>query len=187
MAKPDGGMSVIIPACNQDAVLGACLDLLLAQDHDGSAHILVVANGCAEGTSEVARSYEHAMRNRGFDFELIELAGASKARAINVGDALALYRDRVYVDADVQLSRDALSAIADAFRAGASVKFCAPRLAPAVLSRTPRDAAPSFRAPGAPLCLAPRLPCPAMRTRAMRELAHVPIVGGPYPVVKSFG
>jgi glycosyltransferase involved in cell wall biosynthesis len=125
----DSGISVVIPAHNEEAVLGRCLESLLAQEFEGALQVVVTANGCQDATYAVAQSYDHAMRARGFELEVAELTAASKARALNVGDALAKHASRIYLDADVELSPHAVSSIADAFDRG-GIQFCAPRLVP---------------------------------------------------------
>jgi glycosyltransferase involved in cell wall biosynthesis len=126
---PRSGISVVIPAQDEEAVLGRCLESLLWQDFEGALQVVVTPNGCHDTTYEVARSYDGAMRARGFELEVAELTAASKARALNAGDALAKHRSRIYLDADVELSKHAVSSIAEAFDHG-GIRFCAPRLVP---------------------------------------------------------
>jgi cellulose synthase/poly-beta-1,6-N-acetylglucosamine synthase-like glycosyltransferase len=51
-------ISVVIPACDEEAVIGECLQSLLSQDFDGAVQVVVVANGCTDATVELARSYQ---------------------------------------------------------------------------------------------------------------------------------
>lgn len=56
---PDGRsprFSIVIPAHNEEALLDACLDSLLAQDYPGSCEIIVVDNNSTDRTAEVARA-----------------------------------------------------------------------------------------------------------------------------------
>lgn len=46
--------SIVIPAHNEEAFLGACLDSLLAQDYPGPSEIIVVDNNSTDGTAAVA-------------------------------------------------------------------------------------------------------------------------------------
>src|SRR6516225_7745031 len=48
--------SVVIPAYNEAAFLGSCLDSLLTQDFQGPYEIIVVDNNSTDGTADVARS-----------------------------------------------------------------------------------------------------------------------------------
>ncbi|SDU90500.1 Glycosyltransferase involved in cell wall bisynthesis [Microlunatus sagamiharensis] len=57
-ARPEGPLrfSVVVPAHDEAADLGAALDALLAQDLDASYEVLVVDNASTDATAEVARS-----------------------------------------------------------------------------------------------------------------------------------
>jgi glycosyltransferase involved in cell wall biosynthesis len=46
--------SIVVPAFNEEAVLGACLDSLAAQSYGGSVEVVVVDNGSTDGTADVA-------------------------------------------------------------------------------------------------------------------------------------
>lgn len=122
------GLAVLIPAHDEEAVIGACLKSLLRQDFHGPLQVIVVANGCSDGTVEVARSFSGVMRDRGFTLVVAAISERSKSSALNVADTLARYREAVYLDADVELSANALSSVAAAFERG--VLFCSPRLVP---------------------------------------------------------
>lgn len=113
-------ISVVIPAHNEERTLARCLDALLADAHDGELEILVVCNGCSDRTHDVALSYGPPVR-------VLEADRASKAAALNLGDAQAQGFPRVFVDADVELSTAALRRIA-AVLAGGEVLAAAPRL-----------------------------------------------------------
>ena len=103
--------SVVIPAHNEESVIGRCLDALL--DVDGSSpgdpdvisdlDVTVVANGCADATAVVAASRAGV--------RVLDLATASKAGALNAGDAVAVGFPRVYLDADVVVPRRALETL----------------------------------------------------------------------------
>ncbi|SCG59266.1 Glycosyltransferase involved in cell wall bisynthesis [Micromonospora echinaurantiaca] len=94
--------SVVIAAYNEEAVIGRCLDALLADAPPDPLDITVVANGCTDATAAVAR--ERA------GVRVLDLPGAGKAAALNAGDATAVGFPRVYLDADVVLSPGALRA-----------------------------------------------------------------------------
>ena len=48
--------SVVIPAFNEQASIGACLDSLAAQDYRGHVEWVVVDNNCSDRTAAIARS-----------------------------------------------------------------------------------------------------------------------------------
>jgi peptidoglycan/xylan/chitin deacetylase (PgdA/CDA1 family)/glycosyltransferase involved in cell wall biosynthesis len=48
--------SIVVPAYNEETLLPACLDSLLAQDFDGDLEIVVVDNASTDRTAEVARA-----------------------------------------------------------------------------------------------------------------------------------
>ena len=91
-----GPISVVIPAHNEEAVLGQTLRTLLEDAAPGEFEVVVVPNGCTDATAEVARSY------RGVT--VLELPASSKASALNAGEELATGFPRIYLDADIQLS-----------------------------------------------------------------------------------
>ena len=105
-------LSVVVPAHQEEAVIGRCLDALAAQVSPGEAEVVVVANGCTDRTAVVAR--EHPSRPR-----VVELATGSKSAALNVGDASVSAFPRVYLDADIVLGPGAVAALVDVLAAGA--------------------------------------------------------------------
>lgn len=86
-------VSVIIPAHDEGTHIGGCLSALLEGSDDGELEVIVVCNGCRDGTASVARTFPTV--------RVVELEAAGKARALNVGDRLATRFPRVYLDADV--------------------------------------------------------------------------------------
>ena len=103
-AAAGGRLSVVVPAHQEAAVIGRCLDALHAQLAPGQAEIVVVANGCTDTTADVAR--RHPVRPA-----VVELAVGSKSAALNAGDARVSAFPRLYVDADVVLGPGAVSAL----------------------------------------------------------------------------
>jgi len=102
------GFSIIIPAHNEASVIEATLHSLLANKVQGELQIIVVANGCTDDTAARARAVDGPI-------EVIETPVGSKTHALNLGDRVAKYFPRAYLDADIQLSPDALQKVADAF------------------------------------------------------------------------
>ena len=74
--------------------------------------MIVVCNGCADDTAELARSSGHPVR-------VIELEAASKPAALRAGDEAALALPRIYLDADVVLPGASARAVLERLRAGA--------------------------------------------------------------------
>ncbi len=106
------GFSVIIPAHNESAVIESTLRSLLASKLDRPLQIIVVANGCADDTAARAKSVAGALNA---PIEVIETPIGSKINALNIGDEAAQFFPRAYLDADIQLSDNALQRVIDAF------------------------------------------------------------------------
>ena len=73
--------------------------------------VVVVCNGCTDGTANTARRFGSAVR-------VIETDVASKVHALNLGDQVARSFPRVYIDADVVITADAIRAIANRLEQG---------------------------------------------------------------------
>lgn len=97
-------ISIIVPAHNESSViartLGAWVDGLSA----GELDVVVVCNGCTDNTADVARRFLPPEK-------VIESEVASKTHALNLGDQKVSTFPRVYVDADIVISVDALRAL----------------------------------------------------------------------------
>jgi hypothetical protein len=90
---------IVVPAHDEDAVLGQLLTRLTEDVRPGELEIVVVANGCTDGTAAVARSFEPAVR-------VLETPVPSKRAALRHGDEALTAFPRVYVDADVVLGTE---------------------------------------------------------------------------------
>ena len=101
--------SVVIAAHNEEAVIGRCLDAIRASSGP-PLDITVVANGCGDRTAEVAAERPGV--------RVLDLAAAGKPGALNAGDAVASGFPRLYLDADVVLSADAIPRLAQAVADG---------------------------------------------------------------------
>ncbi len=112
--------SIIIPAHNEAAVIGRCLRGLLADSLPGEIEIVVVANGCNDETCDIARGFGNAVR-------VLETPTASKVVALNMGDRTASHFPRFYVDADVQLSIDAVRESCRLLSQGDGILAASPR------------------------------------------------------------
>jgi glycosyltransferase involved in cell wall biosynthesis len=110
--------SVVVPAHNEEAVLGLLLGRLLASAGPGEFEVVVVANGCTDGTVPLARSFGPAVR-------VVTTEIPSKRAALRIGDAAATAFPRLYVDADVELGPEDVRLL------------CAAVAAPGVLAAAP--------------------------------------------------
>ena len=97
-------VSVVIPAFNEEAVIGRCLRALLDGAEPGELEVIVACNGCHDRTAERARSF-------GPPVHVIEVPTASKVVALNAADVIATAFPRFYVDADVILPISSVRAI----------------------------------------------------------------------------
>ena len=97
--------SVVIPAHNEEPVIGRCLSTLVDGAPPGELEVLVVCNGCHDRTAEVARRSAPGAT-------VLEIPVASKVAALNAGDMHATHFPRFYVDADVELTYPALRSVA---------------------------------------------------------------------------
>jgi glycosyltransferase involved in cell wall biosynthesis len=89
-------ISVVIPAHNEAQVITRCLATLLEGVEPGSVEVIVACNGCTDRTASLAAAASPAVK-------VVETADASKALALNLGDAVATGFPRVFLDADVEL------------------------------------------------------------------------------------
>lgn len=104
-------ISIIIPAHNEEKVIGRTLAELLSGVRNEEFEVIVVCNGCVDKTAQVVASFGDA-------FKCIETSKPSKSNALNMGDAAAKYFPRVYLDADIILSSDAVKHLCNILRSG---------------------------------------------------------------------
>lgn len=114
--------SIIIPAHNEERVIGRLLDALVGTATQ-SFDIVVVCNGCTDDTAAVARA-------RGGSVRVLEIGEASKRRAIEAGDASADTFPRLYVDADIELTAESARQIVEMLEAGPFLAAAPERLVP---------------------------------------------------------
>lgn len=101
-------------------MVGRCLQGLLRAAELGELEVIVVANGCDDHTADISRSF-------GSLVQVIELGFASKAAALNQGDAVATAFPRMYIDADVEIDTGAIRRVASVLSDG-QVRVAAPQL-----------------------------------------------------------
>jgi len=97
-------ISIIIPAHNEEAVIARGLAALTDGAAAGEQEVIVVCNGCTDGTADAARAFGNGVK-------VIETNVASKTHALNLGDRAASGFPRFFVDADVLITRDAVARI----------------------------------------------------------------------------
>jgi N-acetylglucosaminyl-diphospho-decaprenol L-rhamnosyltransferase len=106
--------SVVIPAHNEAANIQRTLATLTADSSPGEFEVIVVCNGCADNTADLAREVEGVT--------VVEIPAASKLAALREGDQRASTFPRLYLDADVGLSTAAARALPEGIcREGALV------------------------------------------------------------------
>lgn len=104
--------SVVIPAHNEASVIGRCVETLLRDAAPGEFEVVVVSNGSTDATAEVARHAGHGV-------QVVETDVASKAVALNLGDAATTVFPRAYLDADVEMDAASLRGVVATLRGGA--------------------------------------------------------------------
>lgn len=105
-------ITVIIPANNEAAHIGACLSAILSGALVDGAEIIVVANGCTDATAEVAQSHVAQAAEAGWSLVVLDLPQGSKIAALNAGDSAARFGARAYLDADVRVDPTLMRALA---------------------------------------------------------------------------
>ncbi|CAN5115870.1 glycosyltransferase [soil metagenome] len=99
-------MSVVIPAHDEAPIIRRLLSRLIETDQEMRLQIVVVANGCTDGTARAAASVSPRI-------VVVEISETSKIDALNAGDKHATVFPRAYVDADVQVDAPTLLALAE--------------------------------------------------------------------------
>ena len=84
---------------------------MLGDQRRDEIEILVVCNGCSDETANIARAFGEPVR-------VIEAEIPSKTHALNLGDAAARGFPRVYLDADVVITLEAIRKLAAALESG---------------------------------------------------------------------
>lgn len=100
-------VSIVIPAHNEEQVLGRLLGQLVPSVRTEEFDIVVVANGCTDNTVKVAQSFGSAVR-------VISIPVASKREALAIGNRAARGFPRLYVDADVEFRTQDACILAEA-------------------------------------------------------------------------
>lgn len=112
----DSIASVVIPAHDEQAVIARCLRALTVGARPGELDIIVVANACRDDTAEVARAA---------GVKVVETPVPGKAHAVDLGDRHCVGYPRLYLDADIELTADAVRRMADSLVTDGALA-CAP-------------------------------------------------------------
>jgi glycosyltransferase involved in cell wall biosynthesis len=110
-------VSIVVPAHNEESVIAENLRRLLDGTAPGEFDVVVVANGCTDGTAEAARQVPGV--------RVLDTPVPGKPHALRLGDEVCRTFPRVYLDADVQLDADSVRALVAAC-ATPGVLACAP-------------------------------------------------------------
>lgn len=94
-------ISIIIPAHNESTVIARGLEALTTGARPDEIEIVVVCNGCTDDTAEIAARFGPVVR-------VTETPIASKTNALNIGDSIARFLPRIYIDADIVIKIDAV-------------------------------------------------------------------------------
>lgn len=96
----DKPTAVIIPACNEEAMIVGTLKTLLRGARPGEFEVTVVCNGCTDKTAQLARAAFT-------EVNVIELSEASKTAAINAGLRSVNLPKIILLDADIRITAEA--------------------------------------------------------------------------------
>jgi len=107
-------LSIIIPACNSEPLLGRCLDSIKSNIGGIPFEVIVIANGCLDLTVDVASRYQNLL-----PIIIREFASAlGPASARNIGLTISKGDWIAFLDADDELTPDSLPGLRSAAKAG---------------------------------------------------------------------
>lgn len=98
-------ISIVVPAHNEGSVIARTLSQWVGNPASDDIGVVVVCNGCADDTASVARRFSPTVH-------VLESDIASKAHALNLGDQASGVFPRIYADADIVITVDAVRALA---------------------------------------------------------------------------
>ncbi len=100
-------VSVLIPAHNEEKIIGKTIERLLNDNYSGKKEIIVLNDGSEDNTGEVVSSYS----KKNSMVRLINLKHKGKSGAINVGIKKSKYDIIVILDADSLVEKNAIEEI----------------------------------------------------------------------------
>ncbi|WP_158647147.1 glycosyltransferase family A protein [Actinoplanes sp. ATCC 53533] len=123
-----GQIDVVVPAHNEQALLGRCLGAVVGDARGLDVRVIVVANGCDDSTVDIARAAgDDAAANADVELVVVELAVASKPAALNAANDHLRGGPVVYLDADTVLTPGTLGALLAAMAAAGGPVMVGPR------------------------------------------------------------
>lgn len=97
-------ISIVVPAHNESSVIARALGAWVGNSGSDGMDVVVVCNGCTDDTADIARRFGPTAR-------VIESEVASKTHALNLGDQISRAFPRIYADADIVITADAIRAL----------------------------------------------------------------------------
>lgn len=123
-----GRIDVVVPAHNEQALLGACLGAVVEDSPGLDVRVVVVANGCDDATADIARAVgAGAARSAGVELIVVELPVAAKSAALNAAGGHLRGVPVVYLDADTVVTPGTLGALLAAMDAAGGPVLVGPR------------------------------------------------------------
>jgi glycosyltransferase involved in cell wall biosynthesis len=104
MAHAGPAATVVVPAHNEEAGLRRLLPALLGEAAPGEFRVLVMCNGCTDGSADEAARH-------GPDVEVADLPVPSKAEALDRANSMVVDFPVVYVDADVLIDAQSVRSL----------------------------------------------------------------------------
>jgi glycosyltransferase involved in cell wall biosynthesis len=98
-------ISIVVPAHNESSVITRTLSQWVGKPGSDELRVVVVCNGCTDDTANIARRF-------GPTIKVVESDTARKTHALNLGDQVANIFPRIYADADIVITVDAILALA---------------------------------------------------------------------------
>lgn len=106
-------LSIIVPACNEEAHIADSIESLLRQDLEDQVEVVFAANACRDSTVEIIRSYASQFKGKGWDLKVLDLEKGGKTNAMNEADQVATGEIRCYMDADITLDPSLFAEVKD--------------------------------------------------------------------------
>ena len=103
--------TILMPAHNEETVIGRVLGRLAAETDPGEFQVIVICNGCTDRTAAEAKA---AMPSA----HVISIEKPGKTNALNIGHRHARAKVRIYLDADLEVAACDLRALIRSIETG---------------------------------------------------------------------